>query len=110
MSAQLKAHIWASALLRRAQIGGASAFVMAKGDADAGIVMVKVATLDGKASLYSPERNFDGERVWRQHGPRAEFEIDAYVVKRGKTDPDMWVIEIEDREGRAFLLEDIVND
>ncbi len=50
--AELKTEFWASALIRRAEIGGAFAGVVRKGDADAGAVLVKVATLDGRARLY----------------------------------------------------------
>ena len=62
---ELKTAIWASALIRTAQAGGAYATVVRKGDADAGAVLVKVATLDGRARLYAPaRRGGEGERVW----------------------------------------------
>jgi hypothetical protein len=61
---ELKTEFWASALIRRAGIAGAFAGVVRKGDTDAGAVMVKVASLDGKARLYAPARNGEGERIW----------------------------------------------
>ena len=36
-----------------------------------------------------------------------EADADAYIDRRVKNDPDLWVLEIEDREGRAFLDEKI---
>lgn len=108
---ELKTDFWASALIRRAQIGGAFAGVVRKGDTDAGAVMVKVATMDGKARLYGPARNGEGERIWLDlsAGPLGdvEAEVDAHIRKRADTDPDLWVIEVEDKLGRHFLQEPV---
>jgi hypothetical protein len=111
MSADLKTHIWASALVRRAEVGGAFAAIVRKGDPDAGAVLVKVATLDGKARLYAPAQNGEGERIWLDlsSGPLGsdERQVDQYAAKRAQADPDLWVVEIEDREGRTFLTDPI---
>jgi hypothetical protein len=111
LAAELKTEIWASALIRRAEIGGAFAAVARKGDPDAGAVLVKVARLDGRARLYAPARNGEGERIWLDlsAGPLGEDEphIDAYVRKRAEDDPDLWVLEVEDKQGRHFLEEPV---
>lgn len=108
---ELKTEFWATALIRRAQIAGAFAGVTRKGDADAGAVLVKVATLNGKARLYAPARDGEGERIWLDlsAGPLGDVEqdVDAYVRKRAATDPDLWVIEVEDKHGRHFLMEKV---
>lgn len=108
---ELKTEVWASALIRRAAIAGAFAAVARKGDKDAGAVLVKVATLDGRARLYAPARDGAGERIWLDlsAGPLGEEEagVDAYVQKRVGTDPDLWVIEVEDKHGRHFLQEPV---
>lgn len=108
---ELKTDFWASALIRRAQIGGAFAGVVRKGDTDAGAVLVKVATLDRKARLYAPARNGEGARIWLDLSAGTlgddEGEVDAAIRKRAERDPDLWVIEIEDREGRHFLMEPV---
>lgn len=109
--AELKTDFWAAALIRRAAIAGAFAGVTQKGDGDAGAVLVKVATLNGKARLYAPARDGQGERIWLdlsagQLGDQ-EMDVDAYVRKRLGADPDLWVIEIEDKHGRHFLDEKV---
>ncbi len=106
----LKPSVWVYALIRRAQIGAAFAALVRKGDADGGAVLVKVCTLDGQAVLYRPISNFDGERVWLPKGPMCEREIDRLIGKRVATDPDVWVVEIEDKQGRHFLTEPIEAD
>ncbi len=108
---ELKTWIWAQALVRRAQVGGAFATVARRGDSDAGAVLVKVATMNGKAMLYAPAQDGEGQRIWLNLSNGAlgdeEAAIDAYARKRGNTDPDLWVIEIEDRQGRHFLTEPV---
>lgn len=105
----LRTEIWAAALIRRAEVGGAFATIARRGDRDGGAVLVKVSTLDGRARLYAPARDGEGERVWMDLSAgslgNGEADIDAYARKRAETDPDLWVIEIEDRAGRTFLTE-----
>ena len=108
---RLPTHLWVDALVRRAQLGGASAFILQKGDPSRGDVLVIVADLSGKAHVYAPRTNMDGERVFvdlagQGAGPE-ESEADAYVRRARERDRDLWVIEIEDREARHFLTEPI---
>ncbi len=107
--AALKASIWVAALVRRAQSAGAAAYVVRRGDPDAGIVIVKVARLDGTADIFLPSRDMEGERAWRQAaGAAPEPDADALVQRETGYDPDCWVVEIEDREGRHFLTEPVL--
>ena len=103
----LSTDIWVSALIRRAELAGAFAVVARKGDPRAGAVLVKA--LDrraGTARLYAEATKGDGERVWMQPVPSdAEPELDAYIERARRIDPDLWVVEIDDAEGRHFLTE-----
>ena len=81
--------------------------VIRKGDPDAGAALIKVRTMDGASTLYRPMRDMSGERVWLPKGPLPEGDIDDAIRLRLDTDPDLWVIEIEDREGRHFLTDKI---
>lgn len=105
----LSTDIWVGALIRRAELGGAFAVVARKGDARAGAVLVK--TLDRRdrsVKLYAEATRGDGERVWMQPAPgRDEAELDAYAARAARIDPDLWVVEIEDGEGRHFLVEPV---
>lgn len=108
----LSTDLWASALIRRAELGGAFATVARKGDARAGAVLVKV--LDrraGSARLYAEAYRGEGERIWMQPVPSTdEVELDAYVARQVRIDPDIWLIEIEDTQGRHFLTEPAEGD
>lgn len=111
MEPRLATSLWAEALIRRAQVGGASAFVLQKGDAERGSVLIKVAHLDRTAHVYTPFMDMDGGRIFldliaQGIGPE-EVAVDDYVRRARDRDSDLWVIEIEDREGRHFLTETV---
>ncbi|RAK57927.1 DUF1491 family protein [Phenylobacterium deserti] len=103
----LSTDIWVGALVRRAELEGAFAVVARKGDTRAGAVLVKVLNRsDGTARLYAEATRLDGERVWMQPArSTAEAELDSYVERAVRRDPDIWVVEIEDKQGRHFLTE-----
>ncbi len=103
----LSTDIWVGALLRRAELGGAFPVVVRKGDPRAGAVLVKVLDRKaGTARLYSEATRGDGERVWMQPVvSETEADLDAYAQRALRIDPDVWIVEIDDREGRHFLVE-----
>ena len=104
---RLTADIWVSAYLTRLRLAAIPAFVVARGDATAGAVLVKLNTLDGHACCY--QRSFDlmtGDRTWVVLAEGAEVDVDLSIRRQRGFDPDLWVIEVEDRQGRHLLDED----
>lgn len=104
---RLKAEIWIGGLLRRAQSSGAMALIAHRGDKDAGSVMVRVNALDGCSALYVPFTGLEGERRWRllTGGDTPDTQVEEIITREIEYDPDLWVVEIEDRQGRHFLDE-----
>ena len=93
---------WVQALIRRAEIAGASGAVVRRGDAAAGAVLVKAYDQGTRtARLYEEVFRGDrGERAWMQPKPETpESELDAYAERQARFDPDLWVVEVEDRPG-----------
>lgn len=105
----LSTDVWVGALIRRAELEGAFAAVLRKGNPRAGAVLVKaVDRRAGTARLYAEATRGDGERVWmRPVRSEAEADLDAYAERQARYDPDLWVVEIDDREGRHFLTEPV---
>ena len=104
----LNSDLWVDALIRRAQIEGAHATVVKKGDARAGTVIVKAYnTSDRTARAYSEAFGQDGDRLWIQPVTGTESDIDAWIERQRGYDPDLWVVEIEDRQGRHFITENV---
>ena len=106
---EIDTSIWVYALIRRANQGGAFATVGRRGDSRGGAVLVKLVNRRiGETRLLAETTRVDGERFWMQPIlSTAEADLDAYLEKAIRIDPDVWVIEIDDPEGRHFLVEPI---
>ncbi|WP_108258914.1 DUF1491 family protein [Mangrovicoccus ximenensis] len=101
---RLATGIWVGAYMTRLGLENIPAYVVQKGDATAGAVWVKVARLDGTAELW--ERQYDlmaDVRHWVRTMAEAEFEIDERIRRETGRDRDLWVIELESRDGRSLL-------
>ena len=110
---RLRADIFVAALIRRTQVGGAVAMLRRRGAAEAGAIFVVLDRLDGRVALFGPapqsEIEDDGERRFvRMH---AEDWVESAVVEQKlrrqiEFDSDLWIVEIEDRQGREFFNPD----
>lgn len=107
---RLKAGIFVRALIRRVQSQGASAFVVRSGAEEAGAVILKVAKLDGTCLVLNQTRDGKGALVWARPlgGWTDDRRAAEWCDKQVRFDPDLWIVEIEDRQGRAFVDEAIV--
>ncbi|SPF30244.1 hypothetical protein POI8812_02580 [Pontivivens insulae] len=95
-----------SAYLARLRLFDIPAFVVAKGDPTAGAVIVKLSTLDGSAKAFHRTYDLDFNRIWAELANGADQEVEAALAAQRATDPDLWVIEVEDRAGRHLLDEE----
>lgn len=115
MTARLASEIWVAAHLRRCEAEGAHAVVMRRGADGAGAVIVKVSWLsappwDPKATALVRATLGDGRSGWLWlvgPEPRPEAEVDAKLARQTDFDDDVWIVAVEDREGRHFLDEPI---
>lgn len=110
---RLKSSIWVAAYVRRCNIEGAYAVVRKRGAEEAGAIFIVVNRLNGTAILYGPapqavfaddtptDRAFS--IVVGRDGPVPEADVDARLQKETRFDPDLWIVECEDRAGRHFL-------
>jgi len=102
---RLPTGLWVRAHIRAADVAGVPMIVMHKGDPDRGTVAVKVNRLDRTFAVLVQTRR-DDRLVWT-HGtgadPVDEAAADAYIERQRRYDPDLWVIEVEDRQGRHWF-------
>lgn len=108
---RLTASFWVQAYLTRLRLADIPAFVVAHGDDTGGAVLVKLNTLNGQARAY--QRSFDlmsGARAWVVLAEGDEANVDAAITRQRGFDPDVWVIEVEDRSGRHLLDESGLSD
>ena len=77
-----------------------------RGDPHSGIVILKLNQLDQGCRVMSQMRDLDGKLGWMEALEGAlvpEAEADVYIARQAERDPDLWVIEIEDRLGRHWV-------
>jgi hypothetical protein len=109
---RLKSAIWVAAYLRRCQVEGVPAVVRRRGAEEAGAIFVRICRLDGTSDLYGPapqsaveigrgaDRSFAPSLA---EGPVPDAAVEACIAREMKFDPDLWIVEVEDRAGRSFL-------
>ena len=114
---RLKSAIWVAAYIRRCHVEGAFVAVRRRGAEEAGAIFIKLNRLDGTAELFAPapQSAFDdadpADRAFsRCFGvePVPEDKIEVRLAREIRFDPDVWIVEIEDRAGRHFLEPHVV--
>jgi hypothetical protein len=102
--------LWVGAFIRRCFAEGSVAAVVRHGADEAGAILVVVDRLDRTADLYGPApqsvfaESRPSDRLFQLLLERSEREaIDARIASELRFDPDLWIIEVEDRNGRALL-------
>ncbi len=107
---RIRTDFWVSAYIRRLEVQGVVAVLRRRGSPESGAVMIKVDRLDGTAVLFAPapqsEAAEDGLRAFVPvHRDPVIDAGNAEVRLKRETgfDADLWIVEVEDRQGRAFL-------
>lgn len=103
---RLPTDLWVKAHVKRCSAEGVPVIVAHRGDPHSGIVILKLNQLDQGCRVMSQMRDLDGKLGWMGALEGAlvpEAEADAYITRQAERDPDLWVIEIEDRLGRHWV-------
>ena len=111
MEARLKSSIQVKALIRRCDLAAIGVAVTARGDPDAGAILVKLCGRGMEATVLTQTRRADGTLGWlRATGaaPVAEPDADAYIARQRQRDPDLWVVEIETSAPDGVLDDGII--
>jgi hypothetical protein len=108
---RLRSDLWVSAYLRRCAVEGVTAVLRRRGAPEAGAIFIKVDRLDDSATLYGAAPSAEElprgvDRLFaRLHAPETlpPADIEARLARQRGFDPDIWIVEVEDRGGRCFL-------
>jgi hypothetical protein len=100
---RLPTEVWVMAQIRSGHSQGIPAYVLRRGERMGGTILLKLNLLGAGFRILTQVRGLDGALGWMSAlgaEPRPETEADAYVEKAVRRDPDLWVIEVEHREGK----------
>jgi hypothetical protein len=111
---RLTSAIWVAAYVRRCNIEGAFAAVRRRGAEDAGAIFIKLNRLDGTAELFAPapqtafDETMPADRAFarafgKEQEPVPEQKVEDRLARETRFDPDVWIVEVEDRGGRHFI-------
>jgi hypothetical protein len=107
---RLKSEIWVKAYVRRSSIGGRPAYIVRHGDDDAGAIYIRINRLDGTSALFGPApaslSGAETDRRWVAYfkgAARPDAEVDGMLEREARTDPDLWIVEVEARDGEHGL-------
>ena len=112
-----RSDIWVSAYIRQCAVDGVNAVLRRRGAAEAGAIMIKIDRLDGTCVLFgpAPQTSFGEDddlvrRFVRLHPEPTIPVADAEqrFAREIRFDPDVWIVEAEDRTGEPRL--DLVDE
>lgn len=112
MSGRLPSGVVVSALLRRVNDAGGIGMVRARGDAQAGGILVIVAERDAAPRFLERGLGPEGATALIEAGPRDAadpIEFADYWRRRRSRDPDLWVIELDIAGAERFAAETILD-
>ncbi|MBX9897735.1 MAG: DUF1491 family protein [Qipengyuania sp.] len=106
--ARLPAHLEVAGLIRATEAAGGFATVVAKGERDAGAILILTIERDGSARLWERMPRLDGQRVFevvREQTPETQEEFGEYLARRTARDRDIWLVELDIPNAERLVAE-----
>ena len=106
MDERLPAHLEVSGLIRAVEAAGGFATVLAKGERDAGTLLIICCENDTNVRLYERMPQLDGTRKWvlsKVQDTENPLDFFEYWQRRRRQDGDLWVVELDIANGERFI-------
>ena len=106
MAARLPARLEAMAVIRAVQTAGGFATVLQRGEPDAGSLILVLTENGRNSKAYERMPNATGDREWlcaKQQDPENAEEFGDYLARRGRQDPDLWIVELDIAQAERFI-------
>jgi hypothetical protein len=107
---RVKTDFWVKGYIRRCAVAGVVATVVRHGDDDAGAIFIRINRLNGQSCVYGPApaglEGTESDRRWVscfKTGAVVDAEADAYLRREAEFDSDLWIVELESRDGAHWL-------
>jgi hypothetical protein len=104
MTPRLASSVLVGGLIRQAQTEGGFAAVLAKGDADAGSIIVILTERGADSRIHERLLQPDGSYAWTE-APAGSEAIGEFIARRRRFDPDIWVLELDIPSRQRFADE-----
>ena len=104
--ARLAAAVEASALMRQVAADGGFATILARGDAERGVLLLIIIERGRNVAVLERMLNAQGQYSWS----RGSREMDGpalaeWLQKRRRNDSDLWLIELDVPDAERFIAE-----
>lgn len=109
MSGRLPTHVLAGALLRRAAAAGGFGMLLARGEREAGALVLVCREAGRTVAVRELATGPDGKRILRLAGPESpdDESVTAWIERRRRYDPDLWIVELDIADAERFAAETI---
>jgi GMP synthase (glutamine-hydrolysing) len=100
---RLTSEFWVQSCVRRADREGIAIAILRRGDPVAGSILIRIDRRELGCTVLTQTRDADGNAAWLSGTgtePVTSEAADAYIERHRARDPDLWVVEIDDRQGR----------
>lgn len=108
--ARLTSAMLVGALRRRVAVEGGFATILVKGDDISGVILIQTMDRGVESGLFERVQNLQGDYALMRCGPTPEEgseALDQYIARRRRSDPDLWVVELDVPEAERFAAETI---
>ena len=85
-------------LIRRTETAGGFGTILASGDGQSGVILIQCSERGVAGALLERRFSMTGAYVWDDVGGAAgddEATRTAYIERRKKADPDLWIVELD---------------
>ena len=89
------------AKIRELNAASIPAYILHRGEKTDGVVLAKISDCQGSCRFITQQRNLDGDLEWvniYSDEIIAEQKADDYISRSLSRDPDLWAIEIENKD------------
>ena len=100
---RVTSEFWVSAYKQVLEGQAIPLFVIKKGNAAAGAIIVRISDLQGKSKIFGQSFDMDGDRRWVELAAGKDAEMDTVILRQKKVDSDLWILEVETRHGNHYL-------
>ena len=112
MTPRIVSSMTVSALLRMAQRESGFGAVIARGDESAGAIIIVLAERGRRVRAMERVLKPDGNYAWGDSiaAGQNEADLDKFLEKRRRSDPDLWIVELDTASAERFAAEIIALD